>query len=371
MGDFSEFQFDPRTLAGPRRPGISAYMRIKNEQQLVRIAVMSHIDHYDEIIACYNGCTDDTERILHDLAAQYPRKLKVMHYQPKVHPPNSREHAQTADNSVHSLANYYNWALSKTTRQVAVKLDADHLAIAGKLSALTAAIRRDLAAGRGKLYLSSGINLLRDPRRSAVPGVRVNYLLAGQTDFVYHPVNEQTVYRNDPQYESFDIYRLPLEVEYTGITFFHLRALKLSHHYRPPPSRERLAWLRKEPPDLNATVPYEQFCSARYQRQLRRRLPAQLGPRSRLMFHLSASATLRRLKRRLTGEPAGLLREQLARLEDDLRDIDFSRDVLDPLRRWEGEAGANAPCIAGSAWAESPAKHDPASSARGQAPREL
>ncbi|MDD9858402.1 MAG: hypothetical protein OXU96_10210 [Gammaproteobacteria bacterium] len=343
MGDFSEFKFHPRMLAGPRQPGISAYMRIKNEQQLVRVAVLSHIDHYDEIIACYNDCTDDTERILRELADRYPRKLKVFHYAPKVHPPRSRDHARTPDDSVHGLANYYNWALSKTTRQVAVKLDADHLAIAGKLSALTAAIRRDLAAGRRKLYLASGINLLRDPRRSAVPGVRINHLFNGQgDDFVYHPVNEQTVYRNIPQYESFrGIYRLSLDVQYCGITFFHLRALKLSHHYRPPPSRERLAWLRKEPPDLNATVPYEQFCSARYQRQLRRRLPAQLGPRSRLMFHLSASATLRRLKRRLTGEPAGLLREQLARLEDDLRDIDFSRDVLDPLRRWEGEAGAS------------------------------
>jgi len=344
MSDFSEFKFDPRILAGPRRPGISAYMRVKNEQQLVRVAIRSHIDHYDEIIACHNGCTDDTERILHELAAQYPRKLKVFHYAPKVHPPRSREHARTSDDSVHGLANYYNWALSQTTRQVAVKLDADHLAIAGKLSALTAAIRRDLAAGRRKLYLSSGINLLRDPRRSAVPGVRCNYLLAGGADFVYHPVNQQTFYRNGPQYELFDaIYRLPLQVEYTGITFFHLRALKLTHHYRPP-SRERFPrfeCLRKESPDLNAIIPYEQFCSARYQRQLRRRLPAQLGPRRRLMFHLSASTTLRQLKRQLTGQPAGLLREQLARLEDDLRDIDFSRDVLDPLAKWEGESGVS------------------------------
>lgn len=345
MSDFGEFKFDRALLAGPRQPGISAYMRIKNEQQLVRAAILSHIDHYDEIIACHNGCTDDTERILHDLAAQYPRKLKVFHYAPEVHPPRSREHARAPDDSVHGLANYYNWALSKTTRRVAVKLDADHLAIAGKLSALTARIRRDLEAGRRKLYLSSGINLLRDPAKSATPGVRVNYLLAGDSDFVYHPVNESAVYRNIPQYESFDdIYRLPLEVEYTGITFFHLRALKLTHHYRPPPPRERFPRLllpRKEPPDFNAVIPYEEFCSARCQRQLRRRLPAQLGLRRRLMFHLLASATLRQWKRRLTGVQVELLREQLARLEDDLRDIDFRRDVLEPLDKWEGEPGAS------------------------------
>jgi len=235
---FDEFKFDRALLKRPRAPGISAYMRIKNEQQLVRVAVMSHLEHYDEIIACYNDCSDDTARILHDLAAQYPDKIKVFHYLPKVHPPRSREHANTPDDSVHGLANYYNWALSKTTRQVAVKLDADHLAIDNKLRALTARIRRDMRAGQLKLYMASGINLLRDSADPAAPpGVRINYLFCGHgDDFVYHPVDERAIYRNGPHYESFDsVFQLPLDVEYVGLTFFHLRALKMTHHYRPPP----------------------------------------------------------------------------------------------------------------------------------------
>ena len=131
--NFAEFQFNPATLSAPRPPGISAYMRIKNEQQFVRLAIESHLPFYDEIVAVYNDCTDATPQILRDLAAKYPQKIKVFHYLPKVVPVATKEHAKTPTDSVHSTANYYNYALSKTTYRVAAKLDADHLAIPCKL----------------------------------------------------------------------------------------------------------------------------------------------------------------------------------------------------------------------------------------------
>jgi len=96
--------------------------------------------------------------------------------------------------------------------------------------------------------------------------------------------------------------------------------------------------MRRRTASLNAGMPWEEFRSADCQRELRRRLPAQLDLRRRLMYHLSASAMLRRWKQKLTGHHAGLLREQLSRLEDDIRDIDFSRDVLEPLDKWEERA---------------------------------
>ena len=156
---YNEFHFTPDLLSGPRKPGISAYLRARNEEQFVRLAILSHLDYYDEIIACYNDCTDNTPQILHDLAEQHPDKIKVYHYLPKVHPAQSEGHAQTPDDSVHGLANYYNYALSKTTFQVAVKLDADHLAIPHKLAPLIDIIRRDIATGKQKIYPFSGINL--------------------------------------------------------------------------------------------------------------------------------------------------------------------------------------------------------------------
>ena len=160
--NFDQFKFNPASLSAPRPPGISAYMRVKNEQQFVRLAIESHLPFYDEIIAVYNDCTDATPQILHDLAAKYPQKIKVFHYLPQVVPTATKEHTQTPTASVHSMANYYNYALSQCAYRVAVKLDADHLAIPCKLAPLIKTIRTDMAADKLKVYTFSGINLIRD-----------------------------------------------------------------------------------------------------------------------------------------------------------------------------------------------------------------
>ena len=145
----------------------------------MRLAILSHVEHYDEIIACYNGCTDNTEQILFDLAEQYPHKIKVHHYLPQVYPGGSVEYAGKPDGWVHGLANYYNYALSKTTYDVATKLDADHLAIPHKLAPLLETIRKDRRAGKQKIYLFSGINLARD-ENSAI-GILENDVFSGTT----------------------------------------------------------------------------------------------------------------------------------------------------------------------------------------------
>ena len=41
MTDLSEFQFNLAELSKPRPVGVSAYMRIKNEEQLIRLAIES------------------------------------------------------------------------------------------------------------------------------------------------------------------------------------------------------------------------------------------------------------------------------------------------------------------------------------------
>ena len=122
----AEFQFDPAGLAKPRPAGISAYMRIKNEEQFVKLAIESHFPFYDEIIAVYNDCSDNTEAILLELQQQHPGKLKVFHYLPKVHLIRTLEHAAAVgrDDNVHSMANYANYALSKCAYSFAEKITA-------------------------------------------------------------------------------------------------------------------------------------------------------------------------------------------------------------------------------------------------------
>ena len=85
-----EFIFNKSLLISEnRKSGVSAFMRIKNGRDFLEETIESHIEFFDEIIACYNGCNDNTEDILKILQRKYPDKLKIYHYKPEVYPPGS------------------------------------------------------------------------------------------------------------------------------------------------------------------------------------------------------------------------------------------------------------------------------------------
>ncbi|WP_424947952.1 hypothetical protein [Candidatus Spongiihabitans sp.] len=309
--NFDQFKFDRASLSAPRPPGISAYLRVKNGEQFLRLAIESHLPFYDEIIAVYNDCTDRTPQILRDLAEKYPTKIKVYHYLPKVHPVRSVEHAQTPDDSVHGLANYYNYALSKTTFNTATKLDDDHFAIASKIAPLIKTIRADIAASKQKIYMFSGINLFRD--KDSNIGVVEKNPFSGNRDINYHPVNAQTIYHNSTGAESFNKkYRRTLPTEYMGIMYFHLKGLKKEFAARG---------------DEHDIITFDEFCSGACHRRLR----AQLNPYERMFCALYKNKTMRRWKYQLTGTPPRLNQVRLARLADDLHGIGFKRDAVQHL----------------------------------------
>ena len=317
MTDYAEFRFDSAMLAAPRKPGISAYMRIKNEEQFVRLTILSHLDYYDEIIACYNGCTDNTESILHELANQHPQKIKVFHYLPKVHRYLTAEHANTSTESLHSMANYSNYALSKTTYSVAVKLDSDHLAIDCKLAPVIKKIRADIKAKKQNYYYFSGLNLMHDSRGAI--GVNLGSLFSGTEDIAYHPVNANVFYRNRPLFESINKpYLRKLPTEYLGILYFHLHYIK--NEFRGVNAVDILG----DKIDRSLVAPFTDLYSPQCQKKLR----AQLNPYERMHCALYKSEKMRQLKYQLTGTPPKLHQVRLARLADDLHGIDFERDAL-------------------------------------------
>ena len=311
MTNYSEFRFNPATLATQRRPGISAYMRIKNEAEFVRIAIESHLPFYDEIVAVYNDCSDHTEAILRDLEKEYPHKLKVYHYLPKVHLLGSKEHTQTPDESVHGMANYSNYALSKTTYQVAVKLDADHLAIPQKLAPWIKTIRQDTAEKKQKVYYFSGLNLAHDDNNKM--GVVGSNPFSGVGDMYYHQVNENLQFTNFETSEKLKIKNKKLlQRDYAGILYFHLKYLKKGFRDNVK-SRD--------------VVPFDEFRSRHYQKELKK----QLNIKGRLYCTLFASELLQRVKYKLSGKPPRLGLVRLAQLIKDLEGIDLKRDVLDRL----------------------------------------
>ena len=136
--DPSEFIVDLSELRRERPVGVSGLMRVKNEARWVAQSIDSCIDVLDELIICYQTCSDETPDIIEQKRLQYPDKIKVFFYAPPVYAHNlSKEEFDYACNlpedSIHLLSNYYNYTLSKATYRYAVKIDADQIYFSERL----------------------------------------------------------------------------------------------------------------------------------------------------------------------------------------------------------------------------------------------
>lgn len=218
----ADFAFSPDMLRPEGRPrGVSAFMRIRNGAFALEAAIRSHIGHFDEIIAVYNRCTDDTPEILARLASEFGPKLRVYHYLPEVFPPGSNGHRMEPANSPRSLVAYYNAALSLTRFSHATKLDDDHIA----MGAATARLLADVRAGRTAvrdLACFSGLNLARD--RQGRIGILASEPFSGSGDIAVFPVSESTYFVHDPRFELFSHRGLPRR--FHSLVYWHLKYLK-------------------------------------------------------------------------------------------------------------------------------------------------
>jgi hypothetical protein len=218
----SGYSFRPADLkADQRRPGIGAFMRIRNGADFLERTILSHIDYFDEIVAVYQPSTDGTPEILARLEQTCGAKLRVFHYADRVFPPGSAGHAATPPDAPSSMVNYSNFALAMTTVRTVTKLDDDHLAIADAVGRVAKELRE--AGGAGDDYLSfSGINLIADPRGGlAVPR---QDLLAGSGDHGYFDVTNRTVFTHDRRFEHMP--RPAGHRRFCGFLYWHLKYLK-------------------------------------------------------------------------------------------------------------------------------------------------
>lgn len=110
-----------------RRAGISAMIRLKNEEEWIGYCLKSIRGVFDEIVITLQNSTDATEEIIRNL--ELPG-VAVHHY-PFDSWPNGPGHHLQEPNSVHSRAYFYNWSLSKTTCQWVCKWDGDMIAFDG------------------------------------------------------------------------------------------------------------------------------------------------------------------------------------------------------------------------------------------------
>lgn len=323
---YEEYRFDREVLGISRPKGISAIMRIKNGQDFLRLTIESHLPYFDEIIACYNDCSDSTPEILNDLAARYPGKVRVYPYEPKVHPILSPEHERTPTESVHSLANYYNYALSKARYCLATKLDDDHLANDKALLPVIEKIRREIGKDRHrKVYTFSGINLSLNSEGRL--GVLASDPFVGTGDHMFFPVCKEIYFRQAPRTEHLHFESRQTEKEYTGILYFHLKHLKQDSGFGNLNDSEKEKALEKFRNESH-WLSFDDFRSPSNLDELRRSVPS-------LEYWLRTNGFINRMIHALTRRNPPLRIARLNQLESDLARVNFSEDVLERITQAE------------------------------------
>ena len=120
----TDFHF---TLTAATKPeGVSAMLRVKNEENFIINCIKSIVDIFDEIVVVDNNSSDQTIALLSSYIEEekLSHKVKIYHYPFEI-AKCGKEHSATKENSVSSLSYYYNWCISKCTLHSVVKWDAD------------------------------------------------------------------------------------------------------------------------------------------------------------------------------------------------------------------------------------------------------
>jgi len=110
----------PADWHADRDRGISAMLRVGNEEEWIGPCLESIVDFFDEIVITI-GCDDRTRDIIETFDSP---KIDIYEY-PFEPNPNGPGHDEYPEDSVYDRAYYYNWSLAKTTKTHVSKWDAD------------------------------------------------------------------------------------------------------------------------------------------------------------------------------------------------------------------------------------------------------
>ncbi len=122
---FSARDFDPAR----KKHGITALVRLRNEEQFLEQALHSILPFCDEVILLYHQCTDRTPEIVAAFEQREPERIKAYHYLPRVYWAGTDEFKTLPTTLPHSLPYYCNFGVSRATYRVCFKWDGDQVAI--------------------------------------------------------------------------------------------------------------------------------------------------------------------------------------------------------------------------------------------------
>jgi len=163
-----------------RKKGISAMMRVGNEEEFIKASILSTIDFFDEIIIALNNSTDKTKEIVSNINSN---KIKIYQYPFKLRPNGPGHKKNNPEDSLHSISYYYNWCMSKTSMSHICKWDGDNVALSNFNNL------RDLVLSNNIVWFK-GINIV---------GKKLNMISKDSPFTAMHPsfhiVNERTKYQ--------------------------------------------------------------------------------------------------------------------------------------------------------------------------------
>lgn len=192
-----------------RIPGLSAFVRLANEEEWVRPAIESILPWVDEAVCVLQCSTDSTQDIL--MSINNP-KISIFKY-PFESWPNGPGHDKQPDDSLHNNAYFYNWNIGLTTREWVIKWDGDMVA----MDWLGDTVRDIIKNVQNTVVCINGINLVGDcicmskdqpfirenQPRIFQPGHDKYYVTGRMTQTLHRPVTTRVLEINQPGYLHF------------------------------------------------------------------------------------------------------------------------------------------------------------------------
>jgi glycosyltransferase involved in cell wall biosynthesis len=202
-----------------KRPGVSALLRVKNEEDKIFHCLASIVDVFDEIVLIDNGSEDRTAAIVSEFQKRFDPAGRI---NTRVYPFHvSRcgpEHFNTPENSVHSIVYYNNWALSFCSRRFICKWDGDMVLKAAARPSFLRHLREIQTSPKACWWLY-GQTVYRDPAgdfylaKDEINAQIMEFPNDGNSRFYKHALYE--VLRSNPS--------LPVIKTYEEVVFYELK----------------------------------------------------------------------------------------------------------------------------------------------------
>ena len=140
--EYSAVDIDKTMWAGAHPFGISGCIRVRNDSQFLRAAVLTHLPYMDEIVLAYQPSEDDTESVCESLVNEFPAKVRMVRYPVAPVFIFTPKWESTPVDSVYSFVYLSNWAISQCRYSWIAKFEADVIALSS-LSKVVEAIKKE------------------------------------------------------------------------------------------------------------------------------------------------------------------------------------------------------------------------------------